>query len=168
MKLYKLLALIFSGLVMLAVVISTEKTMNISTSTEDMYSRVAAMTITVPTPTTTTPQLVSLGTFKLTAYCGCSNCCGKWANNRPTDKAGNKIVYTATGAVARAQKTISVDKSIIPYGTTVIINGKKYVAQDCGGAIKGKVIDIYFATHQEATKFGVQYTKIYTINKDKD
>ena len=35
---------------------------------------------------------VSLGSFKLTAYCSCSLCCGKWANNRPVDENGNEIV----------------------------------------------------------------------------
>ena len=50
---------------------------------------------------------------------------------------------TSTGVTAVEGKTIAVDPSIIPYGSIVLINGKEYVAQDCGGAIKGNKIDIF-------------------------
>ena len=40
---------------------------------------------------------VNLGNFRLTAYCSCSLCCGKWANNRPVDENGNEIVYGSIG-----------------------------------------------------------------------
>lgn len=50
---------------------------------------------------------------------------------------------TSTGAIAKEGKTIAVDPSIIPYGSTVLIDGKEYLAQDCGGAIKGNKIDIF-------------------------
>ena len=50
---------------------------------------------------------------------------------------------TSTGVIAQEGKTIAVDPSIIPYGSTVLIDGKEYLAQDCGGAIKGNKIDIF-------------------------
>lgn len=106
-------------------------------------------------------NLVSLGLFRLTAYCSCSDCCGVWAWSRPTDAYGNKIVYTSTGEIAEAGKTIAVDPSVIPYGTEVIIDGHTYVAQDCGGAIKENRIDVYFDDHEEALDFGVQYATVY-------
>lgn len=93
-----------------------------------------------------------LGTFKLTAYCPCSQCCGKWANG-----------ITATGVIAKPNHTIAVDPRVIPYGSKVIINGYEYVAEDCGGAIKQNRIDVYFATHQEACDFGVQYAEVYLV-----
>ncbi len=37
----------------------------------------------------TIPQTVSLGEFRLTAYCSCEKCCDGWAKNRPLDKNGN-------------------------------------------------------------------------------
>jgi 3D (Asp-Asp-Asp) domain-containing protein len=116
-----------------------------------------------PTPKPTTPkpiiypsstptssgELVYLGRFKLTAYCPCRKCSEGW---------GNK---TATGVRAIEGRTIAVDPRVIPYGSAVVINGKEYVAEDCGGAIKKKRIDIYFESHSAAWKFGVQYADVY-------
>lgn len=93
---------------------------------------------------------VSLGTFKLTAYCNCSKCCGQWAGGA-----------TASGVMPSAGRTIAVDTSIIPFGTRVEINGHTYVAEDTGGAIKGNKIDIYFGSHQEALNFGVKYAEVF-------
>ena len=84
-----------------------------------------------------------------TAYCPCVKCCGK------TDG------ITATGTKATAGRTIAVDPSVIPYGTEVIINGHTYVAEDCGGAINGNDIDVYFDTHEEALQFGRQVLTAY-------
>ena len=92
----------------------------------------------VEPPTTTT-------TFKVTAYCPCVKCCGK------TDG------ITATGTLATAGRTIAVDPTVIPYGSEVILNGHTYIAEDCGGAIKGNKIDMFFDTHEEALQWGVQY-----------
>ena len=102
------------------------------------------------------PELISLGEFKITHYCACEICCGSWANNRP-----NGIVYTASGAVAEAGKTIAVDPDVIPYGTEVVIDGHVYVAQDCGGAIQGSRIDVYCDSHQEALQLGVKYAEVF-------
>lgn len=87
-------------------------------------------------------------TYIVTAYCGCVQCCGK-----------NDCI-TATGTVATEGRTIAVDPTIIPYGTTVYIDGVPYVAEDCGGAIKGNHIDMYFESHSDALKWGVQECKV--------
>ena len=104
---------------------------------------------------------VGLGNFKLTAYCKCSICCGKWAYDRPLDENGNEIVYGAIGEKLKEGYSIAVDPSVIPYGTEVIINGKVYKAQDCGGAIKGNRIDLYMDSHTDALEFGVQYAEVF-------
>ena len=91
-----------------------------------------------------------LGEFKLTAYCACEKCCGKWANS-----------LTATGTVPTQGRTIAVDPKVIPYGTRVVINGHTYVAEDCGGVIKGNRIDIFFDNHAEALQFGVRHEDVY-------
>lgn len=108
---------------------------------------------------------VSLGNFKLTAYCSCSLCCGKWALSRPIDNNGNEIVYGSIGERLKEEYSIAVDPSVIAYRTEVIINGKVYKAQDCGGAIKGNRIDIYFEDHQEALNFGIQYSEVFLVEK---
>ena len=99
---------------------------------------------------------VSLGKFKLTAYCSCAKCCGKWAYNRP-----NGIIYGAIGEELKEGYSIAVDPSVIPYRTEVIIDGKTYKAQDCGGAIKGNRIDVYFEDHNDALNFGVQHKEVF-------
>lgn len=91
----------------------------------------------------------SLGEYVLTAYCSCSRCSGGW---------GSK---TATGTKCKEGRTIAVDPNKIPYGSTVVINGHEYVAEDCGGGIKGKHIDIYFDSHSEALKFGRQKAEVF-------
>lgn len=105
----------------------------------------------------------SLGEFKLTAYCSCEKCCGKWALNRPKDENGKDIVYGSTGAILVAGTSIAVDPSVIPYGSQVEINGHTYTAHDTGGAIKGNRIDVYFDSHQDALNFGVQYAEVFLI-----
>lgn len=101
-------------------------------------------------------EYTSLGEFKLTAYCSCEKCCGIWAYNRP-----NGIVYGAIGEELKEGYSIAVDPNVIPYGTEVVIDGKTYKAQDCGGAIKGNRIDVYFNDHDDALEFGVQYADIF-------
>lgn len=108
-----------------------------------------------------TPEYINLGEFRLTAYCSCSRCCGQFANNRPIGKDGNEIVYTASGKIAKSEYTVAADTSVLPYGTIVYINDMEYEVQDCGGAIKGNSIDIYFDSHEAALEFGVQYADVF-------
>lgn len=84
----------------------------------------------------------------LTAYCPCIQCCGCYALDRP-----GGIVYTASGAVAKAGQTIAVDPDVIPLGAWVEINGQLYHAEDTGN-FGGKHIDVYFDRHEEAWDFG--------------
>ena len=107
------------------------------------------------------PAPINLGEFKLTAYCSCYKCCGRWALNRPKDENGKEIVRGSIGERLFEGVSIAVDPSVIPYGTKVIINGNTYIAQDTGEDIKGKRIDVYHNNHQVAKKFGVQYAEVF-------
>ena len=98
------------------------------------------------------PTIVSLGTYKITAYCGCAKCCGK------TDG------ITASGTHVTAGRTIAAPPEI-PFGTKLMINGHIYTVEDRGGAITGKRIDIYFESHEEAERFGVQYIEVFKVIK---
>ena len=95
-----------------------------------------------------------LGKYKLTAYCGCRKCSGGY---------GNK---TATGRRAKQGRTIAVDKRKIKLGSKVKIKGKTYVAEDVGGVVKGKHIDVYFKSHKKVKQFGRKNNvKVYKIKK---
>ena len=97
--------------------------------------------------------------FKATAYCPCEKCCGKWAKNRH-----NGIVYTANREVAKEGVTIAADWDVLSPGTEVEIEGiGTRKVQDRGGAIRGNRIDIYFKTHEQALKFGVQEVQLRII-----
>lgn len=90
----------------------------------------------------------------VTAYCPCEECCGKIDG------------ITATGTQATAGRTIAVDPEVIPYGTEVLISGEKYIAEDCGEAIKGRRIDVYFDSHAEAKAYGVKETTCTWAKED--
>lgn len=54
-------------------------------------------------------------------------------------------------------RTVAVDPSVIPFGTTIEIDGFgiRY-AEDTGGAIQGNKIDVFVETTAEAYQFGRQ------------
>ena len=72
--------------------------------------------------------------------------------------------YTARGNLV-GYGIIAVDPRVIPLGTRVYIpNYGIAVADDTGGAIVGKRIDIAFDTHREAMSFGRQTIEIYILD----
>ena len=99
------------------------------------------------------PLTRHIGRFRLTAYCNCSICNGKWAGGP-----------TKSGSMPIAGRTIAVDPRVIPLGTKVIIDGHEYTAEDTGSAIKNQRIDMYFNNHADALRFGVQYRDVYVYN----
>lgn len=133
--------------------------------TAPIVTTVSITETTEPTPETTTETIAedpykSLGTFKLTAYCACEKCCGRWANNRPVDTNGNPVVYTASQEIARQGITVAADRSL-PFNTELIVDGHTYIVQDRGGAVNGNHLDIYFECHESAVNFGVQYKEVF-------
>lgn len=98
-----------------------------------------------------------LGTFEITAYCGCKAvCCPVGGQN-----------ITASGTYATQGRTIGVDPNLIPLGAEVKIefadgSTHEYIAEDTGSAIKGNIIDLYFAEHGDAVDFGRQSCKVWT------
>ena len=88
--------------------------------------------------------------YKVTAYCACAKCCGKT----------NGI--TASGKKATAGRTIAAP-STFKFGTKLSINGKTYVVEDRGGAIKGNRIDLYVESHSAALRWGVKYLPVEVV-----
>ena len=76
---------------------------------------------------------------------------------------------TATGTKARVG-AIAVDPRLIPYGTRMFIvtNDGEYVygiatAEDCGGGVKGKHVDLFLDTIAECYEFGIRRITIYFL-----
>ena len=81
---------------------------------------------------------------------------------KATAYAGDGI--TSTGIRPR-WGVIAVDPSVIPYGSRVYIPAFKkiFIAEDCGGGIKGKRIDIFMNSEREARQWGVKNIDVYII-----
>jgi 3D (Asp-Asp-Asp) domain-containing protein/LysM repeat protein len=75
---------------------------------------------------------------------------------------------TATGINLKTNpnaKVISVDPTVIPLGSKVYVEGYgEAIAGDTGGAIKGKRIDVFFPSQQDAINFGVKQLKVTILN----
>lgn len=77
---------------------------------------------------------------------------------------------TATGTPAR-YGAIAVDPSVIPYGTRMYIvsDDGQYIygyatAEDCGGAVKGNIIDLYFDSYNTCIQFGRRSCTVYFLD----
>lgn len=76
---------------------------------------------------------------------------------------------TRSGTKVQENHTIAVDPDLIPLGWWVYIDGYGlYKAEDTGGAIKGKIIDIYIEDLETVNKFGVKRNRtVYVIGPKK-
>lgn len=77
---------------------------------------------------------------------------------------------TATGTTVR-HGTVAIDPTVVPYGTRMFIiwpNGEFVygiaTAEDCGGAIKGKEIDLYMPTRSICFQYGVHQADVYFLD----
>lgn len=110
--------------------------------------------------TTSSQQTITrVLTAKLTAYTAGYESTGK----RASDPAYG---ITSSGTKVKEGRTIAVDPTIIPIGSTVFIEGIGYrKAEDTGSAIKGSRIDVYIKDLDEAVDFGVKKgVKVYVIS----
>lgn len=121
--------------------------------------QVQSNVVTSRASTTSRQEVANSGTssgtvkvYKVTAYCPCSKCCGSHANG-----------ITASGTKATAGRTIAAPSNFT-FGTKLVINGKEYIVEDRGGAIKGNRIDMYVDTHAQALAWGVKYLPVEVKN----
>ena len=94
--------------------------------------------------------------WRISGYCACSRCTAPY--NDGIFASGRKVYV---GGVAI---------NWLPFGTKVLIDGKEYTVEDRGaksifGTKKKPInaVDIYFESHEEAKRFGVQHKKVRVI-----
>lgn len=92
-----------------------------------------------------------IGECTITAYCPCAECCGEYADG-----------LTSTGLPA-LPGVVAVDPQVIPLGSTVIIDGNKFIAADTG--VTGNHIDICLSHHFQAKEYGVKTKDVWIANK---
>ena len=96
--------------------------------------------------------------MRVTAYCPCEKCCGKYSNGQTA--CGHKI--RPGDAFVAADKKYS-------FGTKIIIPGYENAAPvkvlDRGGAIRGNRLDVFFGSHEEALKWGVKNLNVKVRRK---
>ena len=90
-----------------------------------------------------------LGTWTITAYCGCPECCGGWSGSP-----------TASGAWPTEGWTVACGS--LPFGSIVYIEGLGTRCVEDRG-VYGDWIDVYFEDHDAADSFGMQELEVYLV-----
>jgi 3D (Asp-Asp-Asp) domain-containing protein len=91
--------------------------------------------------------------MRVTAYCPCPQCCGEYSDG--ITACGHEIQPGDTFVAADRRYSFYTEMLIPGYS-----NSKAVKVLDRGGAIKGNRLDVFFATHEEALEWGVQYLKV--------
>ena len=105
--------------------------------------------------------------FRVTAYCPCEKCCGRWALNRPKDENGNPIVIGAWNKELTTNYSVA---SPLPFGTKIdlgelgVVEVQDRTADWVVDKFGENIIDIYMTNHDEARQFGLQYIEGTLIN----
>ena len=88
--------------------------------------------------------------FIVTAYCPCGKCCGRWARYHRT-AAGLPLSYNGGRLVA-------ADTRVLPFHTKVRVpgyaRGRPVPVVDRGSAVRGRMLDVFFASHWRAEQWG--------------
>ena len=106
------------------------------------------------TPSDPVPEEVweSLGRYKITFYCACRQCSGKWGHR------------TSSGATC--QEGVTAACAILPEWAQVRIDGfGDRVIQDTGAGVRGRHIDIFYEDHQLCSDLGIQYKEVWIRRK---
>lgn len=102
--------------------------------------------------------------MKTTGYCACAECCSwriSWYGAPVNSKGKFKVIgKTSSGRMARPG-TVAVDPKLFPMGTKFYISGYGWgIAQDTGGDIKGRHLDLFHWLHSSGEQWGVQTKQV--------
>ena len=96
--------------------------------------------------------------MEVTAYCPCKKCCGPraqgiTASGRPVSHNGGRFV--------------AADTKVLAFNTRLLIpgyaDGAAVPVIDRGGAIKGRKLDVYFPTHEQARQWGRRWVPVTVV-----
>jgi 3D (Asp-Asp-Asp) domain-containing protein len=91
--------------------------------------------------------------MRVTAYCPCPKCCGKYSDGQ-----------TACGHKIRPGDAFVAADSKYGFGTEMLVtgynSGEPVKVLDRGGAIRGDRLDVFFNSHEEALEWGVKYLDV--------
>lgn len=60
--------------------------------------------------------------------------------------------------------TCAVDPRVFPYGTVLFVEGYGIaIANDCGGAVKGNILDLWMHSYRESVNWGRRHVKAYVL-----
>lgn len=110
-----------------------------------------------PVPATMHNRIHSEGwlNVKVTSYCHCRICCGKWSKFRKT-----------RGGVTPVHRfTVAADRRVFPIGSILYVEGVgEVMVQDIGGGVKGMHLDLYQSTHAQAQAWGVRNVRVRVMH----
>ena len=95
--------------------------------------------------------------MEVTAYCPCKKCCGPEA--RGVTASGETIAYNGG-------KFVAADTDLLPFGTHIVIPGydaREVEVVDRGSAIKGRKVDVFYPTHQQALDWGRRWVDVTIV-----
>lgn len=143
--------------------IGTDVTDTVETATQPTFTQTETQTNTqteteTQTETavfTTTQQSEKLGTCRISAYCGCPDCCGAWSTDG--------VIRGASGC--ELCEGMSCACNGFDFGTELLVDGVgTFVVQDrvaCWVDDElGKTVDIYFDDHDSAINFGLRWADV--------
>ena len=136
--------------------IETEKSIKLNENITTIKEELEASKTTISNLKSDEYEFIYIGDYKLTHYC----------TEKRKHICGTGAGITATGTQVTSGRTIAVDPTVIPYGTEVYIEGYGWrVAEDCGGAVDGKHIDIAVETHTQALSMGTTTGGVWILIK---
>lgn len=76
------------------------------------------------------------------------------------------MTRTASGAFPIVGRTVAVDPRVIPLGSTIYIEGLgERIAEDSGGKVKGKMLDLFLPSDDLCRQFGVRQHNVQIVEK---
>lgn len=85
-------------------------------------------------------------------------------DHRSCGDSADGITATLHPVTTNGHALVAADPSVLPYGSMITVPGydkdRIVPVLDCGGAIKGRRLDVLYPTHEQARQWGVQRLKV--------